>query len=158
MTRLAQRLPVAPIPKQRLVSAMGHDVVNASCHRRSSVALALRTQRMLSQERQRGFAPPIGVAPLACGSLESLARSLSLNSQRLATLVRFAEVLAIRHRLSTAGALAKRHQRHLHLRIKTPRLQGRAKNTHPKGNGQGRQNEKREPPFDDSRSNSRTRF
>lgn len=64
----AERLPVAGVPKQSLVSAMRPDVIHAVSWRDPAHALALGAQRMLSEPGAGGGAPSGSVAPLVRGA------------------------------------------------------------------------------------------
>ena len=62
VARFAQRLPVAFVPKQGLVSAMRNDVVHYGGRSEAAIALTFRAERMSSQElRARGL--PTSVVP-----------------------------------------------------------------------------------------------
>lgn len=57
MARRTQRLPAAPVPERRLVTAMRIDVVDDVCRADHTIALAFRAQRMVVQ-KGRAFRLP----------------------------------------------------------------------------------------------------
>ena len=62
VARLAQRLPVALVPKQIFITSVRYDVVNDRCLGISSLLQALGAQRMLSQELSAYLLPPAAIA------------------------------------------------------------------------------------------------
>lgn len=57
VTFMAQRLPVALIPEQLLVSLVRNDVVNISCRLQDSTLLTLNAERMIHEEEKASLSP-----------------------------------------------------------------------------------------------------
>ena len=66
MTRFAERLPVAPVPEQFLVTAVWNNVIHNCGLGISSLLQALRTQRVALKKRFACFLPTAAIAAL-CG-------------------------------------------------------------------------------------------
>ena len=64
MTALAERLPVARIPEQSLVTTMRDDVVNHRCHYNVATLFVVSTQRMVRQKCGSRLLPPATVTAL----------------------------------------------------------------------------------------------
>jgi hypothetical protein len=77
---MAQRLPVVPIPKDRRVTLVGHDVVNLSGSDNLTLALMLGTQWVASEEAFARLLPLVCVEAL--GAALALPGSLALCLRR----------------------------------------------------------------------------
>lgn len=108
VTLFAKRLPILPVPKQRLVAFMRLNVVNNLRCFDYSLCFTHNAQRMLLQKGLRCFLPFVRVAALI-RSLSSLRRFYGLRSLLL---MLFAVTLTPRNRLSASRITAKSHYRH----------------------------------------------
>jgi hypothetical protein len=72
MARMAQALPVGPLPEQIHVTTMRHDVVDVGRCCNTTSLLAVDAQGMLGKEAFAGLLPPVAVPTLAAGATSLL--------------------------------------------------------------------------------------
>jgi hypothetical protein len=77
---MAQRLPVVPVPEDRRVTLVGHNVVNLSGSDNLALALMLGTQWVASQEALARLLPLVCIEAL--GAALALLGSLALCLRR----------------------------------------------------------------------------
>ena len=118
MTRFTERLPIALIPEQLLVAAVGDNVIHNCCFGVASRLSTFRTQRVALKERFACLLPATAVAAL-CG------RPCYLWMERLVFLAKLCPRL---HKRWTAGVSTRNSWSPWHLSL-LPRQQPLAKMT-----------------------------
>lgn len=102
VTLLAQRLPIALIPEQHLISSVRHDVIDNACH-----AMALNAEWMRCKESRSRFTPASIIPTL------SRRTSAGVNLFPLLLLVLVTSATIDEYRASRVGAWALRGVGHL---------------------------------------------